>query len=161
MYLETCTPLAQKLAGEAFDAFETRTREDDTNFVTLKHEHPDWVHDAVMTAHGDFLPEDWRYDKIQDAFGAILDASEGADLVEVGDEFADDAVDTYTSDRLHWLASNLNRPAYCDEYLNEFGKDAFQGTVNLIGMGQYMEAREIFAYVVSSLADAVEAFEDA
>lgn len=159
MYADRITAAMQKAAGEAFEAFETRKRRegerDEESFVSLKDNAPQWVKDAVYSAHGDFLPDDWRYDKIQDAFGAIHDASEDADTTEVGDEFADGAVDAYTHARLQWLASNLNRPGYCDEAREEglIGEDS--DLVQQIGMGQYMEAREIWGAVLEALCEHV------
>lgn len=157
--LDTVTETAQRLAGEAYDAFEQIKRGDET-ITVLRNERPQWVYDAVYSAHSDFLPDDWRFDKIQDAFGAIHDASDDADLTEVGDEFADGAVDIYNHGRLQWLASNLNRPSYCDAARDEglISEDA--DMVDRAGMGQYMEAREIWGAVVSALENACEEADD-
>lgn len=157
--METITPLVQAIAGEAFDAFEQvergefeQVKRGDNTITVLRDNAPQWIYDAVRSVHGEFLPDDWRYDQTQNAFGAIHDASEGAYVQEVGDGFCDGAVDIYTSARLQWLASNLNRPAYCDEAVSEgLVSDPDTDMVERIGMGQYMEAREIFECVVSAL----------
>lgn len=153
--MDEITETMARVAGEAFDAFEQTERGDET-ITTLKDNRPQWVFDAVYSAHAGMFPDDWRYDKTQDAFGAIHDAGEGADLVETGDEFTDGAVDIYTHDRLTWLASNLNRPSYVDEARAEglIGEDADE--VERIGVGQYMEAREIWAAVCQAVEDRAE-----
>lgn len=158
--MDEITETMARVAGEAFDAFEQRERGDET-ITTLKDDRPQWVFDAVYSSHAGgtasmMFPDDWRYDKTQDAFGAIHDAGEGADLIETGDAFADGAVDIYTHDRLTWLASNLNRPSYVDDARAEglLSEDADE--VERIGLGQYMEAREIWAAVCQAVEDRAE-----
>ena len=143
------------VAGEAYDMFETRERRDSgESYTTLKDEAPEWLRDLVHEAHGDMLPDDWRYETVQDALGWIHDndADEDADA----HEFADQAVDTYTGSRLAWLSSHLNRPNYVDEAVSEFGAATDFSVVDAIGQGQYMEALEVFGSVVDSLRERVE-----
>src|SRR4051812_18222176 len=111
---DTATAAMQKLAGEASEWFQRVERGEET-IVTLKDGRPDWLQELVYTAHGDFGPDDWRYQAIEAAIDAIHDASEDADRSEIGHDFADSHVDVYTGARLAWLASNLNRPGYVDE----------------------------------------------
>ena len=148
--MNTTTTLAE-LAGIAYDQFETRTRDgSDESFVTLKDTAPDWLRELVHEAHGDMLPDDWRYECIQDALGFIHDNDADEDSSH---EFADQAVDVYTGSRLAWLASHLNRPNYCDEAADEGLVSPDTDIVTRIGVGQYMEAQEVYASVVSSLQD--------
>jgi hypothetical protein len=130
------------LAETAGEYFTLRRRGDET-FTTLRDDAPDWVRDIVYRAHGGMLPDSWRYDRIRDAFRAIADGLEDAS------EFAADAVDVYADERLRWLASNLNRPAYCDEAGREFGSPG--DILELIGFGQYLEAAEVFGLVLDGL----------
>lgn len=51
----------QQLAAEAYGCFETAERQDGETFWRLKDGSPEWVTDLVLNAHGDFLPDDWRY----------------------------------------------------------------------------------------------------
>ena len=156
MAIDTITSEIQRLAGEAYDAFERIQRGDET-ITTLRDDRPQWVYEAVYAAHSNFLPDDWRYEQIRAAFGAIHDASEGADIQEVGDEFSDKAVDVYTHGRLKWLASNLNRASYCDEAQSE-GLTDDADMIERVGMGQYMEAREVWNSVLSSLEEHADEF---
>jgi hypothetical protein len=69
---------------------------------------PEWFTELCHHAHGSMMPDDWRYEFIQDALHALQDGADedGIDL---------DTLYPYTADRLDWLASHLDRPGYCDE----------------------------------------------
>jgi hypothetical protein len=141
----------QDAAREAGAYFETATRDDGTEFVRTKDGTPQWVTNLVHEAHGEFLPDDWRYEVIRDA----LDWIEEADDPEDGSgEFADQTVDVYNSARLAWLASNLNRASYCDEAAAEFGGEERVSIFDQIGQGQYMEASEVYSLVLRALESA-------
>lgn len=154
------TSTIDELATEAYGWFETRYRDDGDRFVALKDGAPDWVECLVHDAHGSFLPDDWRYESIRSAVGHIADSGTESenDLDDAGGEWADSNVDIYTAKRFQWLASNLERQYYCDEAIAEFGE--FEDTCSLVGMGQYMESREVWAAVVRALADELEAREE-
>jgi hypothetical protein len=148
-----------QLAQQGYDAFERATRPDsDETYTRMKDDAPYWLEGLVRDAHGEFLPNDWRYDSIRSALGFIADNDLDADDLDDGAEWCDQNVDTYTGARLAWLASDLRRPGYCDEALDEFGgpADARGGIVAIIGLGQYMESGEIWASVVESLRIAAE-----
>ena len=141
----------QDRAGDAAEWFETKRRGDSEEyFTTLKDGAPEWVRELVYAAHhgwSDFLPDDYRYKWAAEACEHICEADDPDDSAE----FADQAVDVYTHERLKWLASNLNRPAYCDEAASEFG---YAGDIiAAIGLGQYMEASEVYGLVLDALRD--------
>ena len=162
MYPDEITPELQKLAGEAFDWFETAYRGDDPEqpFVRTKDDAPEWLKDLVREAHGEMFPDDWRYDTIHNACGAIHDASEGSYTGDVGAEFADSAVDVYNNSRFAWLGSNINRQFYVDDAVKEFGFDPERGVSDAVGLGQYQEATEIFYSVATSLGELLEDEDD-
>lgn len=153
----TTTTTISELAGRAYDAFTTATRRDET-IVVLRDDAPDWVRALAADAHGAFFPDDWRYQSIRSALGFIHDQGvETADeLDDAGHEWADGNVDIYNGARTAWLASNLMRAEYCDEAVEEFGQPE-HGILGLIGLGQYVESGEIWASVLKSLADELEA----
>lgn len=142
-----------ELAGQLYDAFEQRSR----NFTTLKDDAPEWIRDLVYAAHGDFGPDDYRYNAIQDAAGYMHD-NPSEDPEEGSHDFADSNVDVYNADRYRWLASNLNRASYVDEATEEFGPA--ENVTDAIGRGQYMELQEIYSSVLSSLHDHLEQMEE-
>jgi hypothetical protein len=152
------TNIIAQLASEAYGAFTTIERDGQT-IVTLKDDRPEWVYDLAYDAHGEFAPDDWRYKSIRRALGAIGD-DEPDNPEDYAHEWADGNVDTYTGARLAWLASNLNRPGYCDEAMEELG-GAGQDIVAVIGLGQYMESLEIYASVVESLRARADEIGDA
>jgi hypothetical protein len=133
-------------AAQWFESVRRDESDENSSYVRLKEHAPDWVKEIVYTAHGDFLPDDWRYDKIQDALEYISDSDDPEDSAE----FADNAVDVYTGARFAWLSSNLNRAGYVDEGVENFGHSD-QGIVGEIGLGQYEEAGEIYGLVLRAL----------
>jgi hypothetical protein len=151
------------LAREASDAFEQGTRPDGETFRRVRDGAPAWITDIIREAHAGMLPDDWKYDKAEDAFDAIADA--GAETREDCDdlrhEFADGAVDVYTHDRLKWLASHLDRAGYVDQAASDGLTAPDTEIVDRIGIGQYVEAEEIFEAVLTGLVARLEAIQDA
>lgn len=156
----------ESLAQEAHGWFEiarratgdtaTGPREDGDPYTRVRDGAPEWVTELAHDAHGDMFPDDWKYDCIRSALASI---SDGFDEDDGPHEFADSEVDVYTSARLAWLASNLSRSGYIEEAVSE-GLTESQDPAELAGIGQYMEAREVFELVARSLADRLEAVED-
>lgn len=139
----TTSTTLESLAAEAASYFERRTRGDD-EIVTLKDNRPEWAQDLTREAHGDFLPDDWRYACIKSALDWLANGGDPE-----AHEWADAEVDIYTGARFAWLSSNLQRQGYCDEAIAEFGE--VEDTASLIGMGQYFEAQEVMRLVVEFL----------
>lgn len=147
----------EEAAREAYSWLEVATRgdtgKDEDRYVRTKEGRPDWVLELVREAHGDdMLPDDWRYACIQSALGWIVD--NGYDEDDGAHAFADAEVDVYTGRRFAWLASNLTRQGYVDQATEEFG--ASEDIAQAVGMGQYMEATEVFASVITSLEQHIE-----
>ena len=136
----------QTVASEAYKWFESRTRDNGERFTCLRDNAPEWLSDLVRTAHGDMLPDDWRYTCIQAAIEHVADCGD-----EDPHDFADAYVDVYTTDRFRWLASNLDRQGYVDEATRELGQA--DSIVDAIGQGQYVEAQEVYASVYEALSD--------
>src|SRR5678816_1973872 len=134
----------QQLAEQYQGYFEKRTREDGSEFWCTRDDRPAELHDLIHEAHGDMLPDDWRYAFI---YAALCDIAEADDPDEAGDDIEPDP---YTFDRLKWLASHLDRPGYCDAAIEEFGLEV-KDTVELVGYGQYQEKREVFGIILSCL----------
>ncbi len=139
----------RELARISFDSMERQTRDDGSTFVRTKDDAPGWVSAIVRDAHGDFFPDDWRFECIHDAFGAIADSVED-DLDELGHDFADDA-DIYNADLLAWVGSHNSRAEYVDEAVDSFGpaRNFYHG----LQMGQYIERLEVYAAVLQGLRE--------
>lgn len=150
------------LATEAYDWFESFKRDgSDETIYRTKDGAPEWLRDLVHEAHGDMLPDDWRYEAIMDALSHIgdTDAETADDLDDESHEFADGHVDVYNAARAEWLASHLARGGYVDQAIDDGLADPSQGVYQLIGVGQYVELEEVFASVRQSLADRLEELE--
>lgn len=162
----------QNRATEALRHFTTKTRRDGDRFVTLDDSAPAWVQELVREAHGDLLPDDYRYQTILEALAyiegapsAALSGEYGGDSVEATADYDDamydladgfeDMADTYTSDLFAWLSSSGHRVSYADEWLEEWGPDVPKpiSIVEAIRGGQSLERREVFESVLRSLRE--------
>jgi hypothetical protein len=111
-------------------------------------EAPEWFTGVCHHAHADMMPDTWRCEFIQDALRALAD---GADE----DRLDLDALYPYTSDRLDWPASHLDRPGYCDEAAAEAGGPPGE-ILAFAAWGMDRELREVFDLVCSKLAEIAE-----
>ncbi len=144
--MTTGTSLGEIAAGAA-EQFEIAKRtSDEEEYVRLKDGAPEWLKDAVHEAHGDLLPDDWRYSMAREAFQTIAEAVDTDGIESIENEFADNT-DVYTADLLKWLASNLTRIGYCDEANNEYGFQKDTTTEEIIRRGQAGERLEVFGAI--------------
>ena len=139
----------QALAKYAVQWFETAHRGDDPEkpYTRLGKDAPKWISDMIHDAHSDMFPDDWKYDCIADALSAI---AENDDPEDFSSEFADNYVDIYNSERVAWLASHGLRAAYCSDAAAELGTESHD-VIELIGLGQYFEASEVYGIVLQDL----------
>ena len=147
----------QSLARELYNALETKTRPNGDDFLCLKENSPQWMADVIYAAHGrgEYLPDDWRYKFTQDACSAIIEHEDDRDA---GRDSLEPSI--YTGQLLQWLASNLNRPEYCDIANREWGADT-DGIVRTISRGQLYEMYETFDLVYDALEALVNDQEEA
>jgi hypothetical protein len=131
------------------DYFEVRKRDNDAAYTCLVDEAPAWLYDAVQAAHGDELPNDWRYATCAAIVEALEDQGDG-------DGVADSLVDVYTYNLLTWLSDNLSRTGYVDEALAEDVWDKSNGVAGLIGAGQYLAICEMVDVLVEAIAENVD-----
>ena len=150
----------QERAAEAAGFFERAERSAEAadwryaarSYVRLRDDAPGWVSDLVQQAHGDMLPDDWRYGAIEDA---LLDIADRDDPDDGAGEFADGA-DIYNADLLAWVGSHGARAGYVDDARDEYGepRDFYHG----LQMGQYMERSEVYGLVLDALRAAASPF---
>lgn len=114
------------LASEMSRAFMVDTRANGDKFTRLRDGSPEWMQDVCRAAHDSaaMLPDDVRYEMIEDACDAIAEASEEdgdqEDFTDARSSMADGG-SVYTNDQTAWLASRVDRYAYVDEAVEEFG----------------------------------------
>lgn len=102
--------------------FETRRRTNGETYTCLKDDAPEWLRDAVMEAHDDESPNDWRYDKCLGIVETI------AMCDEVNEDTAyelnlEGLVDVYTSELTRWLTDYIGRLDIVDEVRSDWGFD--------------------------------------
>ena len=143
------TNTLQTLAAEMSRAFETAARPTSgEEFRKLKDDAPgmdDAPYAARPTTTRDMLPDDWRYQFIEQAVDALAeceDARRARDRLEP---------DVYTSDLTGWLHSLNSRVYYLDEVTREYGpfEDGFQ----LLAAAQLPEKQEKFQQVLDALRE--------
>ena len=114
--------------------------------------------ELAREVHGTMLPDSWRYSFIVEALDRI---AEYDDLDVAANEI--DA-DVYTSDRLAWLSSRLDRARYVDEAIEEYGVTIVlrkgRGIIEAIAYGQIAERREVFELVRAWIEERAEEDED-
>lgn len=134
------------IAKEARDYFEQAKRDNGDSYWRIMRGAPEWIQDMAREAHGDMLPDDYRYEYIVDALDMLSDY-EGTEPSEA----AQIESDIYTSDLAQWLASHSDRCWYCDEAVTEYGLAQSTPIVERMQSGQLMERSEVFDSVLSSL----------
>lgn len=136
-------------AREAARYFVGKSREDGSEFTTLRDDRPDWVQQLVYDSHDGMLPDDWRYECIYQAVCFVRDCEDWDDRA---DEFANDMIDTNSADLIDWLGSHSSRAGWVQEARDEFG-DAGSDIWDEIARGQLYEARDVFALVTRGLGE--------
>jgi hypothetical protein len=148
--METPNERVARLAAEA-NRFLVRDR---TRDILLPADGASqWFTDLCHHAHESMMPDDWRYEFIQDALHALEDGADedGIDL---------DRLYPYTADRLDWLASHLDRPGYRDEAAEEAGEPPGD-ILAFVAWGKDRELREVFDLVRAKLEEIAEEQDDA
>lgn len=136
----------QTLAKEASQYMTTDKRPDGSTFWRTADDCPEWVTDMIHDAHGDMMPDDYRYRWVSyalEAFQNYDDAERAIDEI---------APDVYNYDLLQWVASNLNRMAYVDEAMENGAKSLSDALM----WAQSDEMREVYSAVLSFLESSLE-----
>ena len=95
-------------------------------------------------AHGDMLPDDFRYKMIHSILQEMDDNDEYEDLD------IDNLTPIYTYELVAWLDSSISRLSYCDQYLEEYGE--ISDTISLLLGGYMMELNEVY-YLINEWLD--------
>lgn len=118
--------------------------------VCLSDDAPQWAQDAVHEAHGDLMPDNWRYKMIEFIADAIDEQDDDdPDIHEIADRFVDNHC--YYHQRLDWLSSNLCRMGYCNEAQDEGLVAADANMDQRIAIGMYQECAETAGLLLQAL----------
>ena len=146
----------QRLAAAAAGYFRYSgdTPSDNTrpNIYTLSDGAPDWVHELVYQAHGDMMPDDYRYRFIACALEALTECADVDDARDYNEP------SIYNGELLSWLSSHLSRYSYVDQAVEDFGYPG--DLMTAIMRGQLEEMYEVFDSVLSYLEQRAEEDDD-
>lgn len=145
----------QALVSALSRAFMRDTRTSGEEFTRLADDSPEWMRDIVRACHGNMMPDDWRYRMIEECADALADR-EPDQWEDDSHEIADSLVDVYNGPRLQWLASRLDRSAYVDEARDEGLISPDADTFDQLGIGQFMEYREILDLLIRAIGDTAD-----
>ena len=140
----------KQLAEQMSQAFEGRTRDNGAEFRALKDRSPEWMTTVCRKAHGDMMPDDWRYEFIENAVDKIAEADDDASDDDISELEYELEADIYTHDLTGWLHSRADRVSWLDQAMEESG-GTFDSAFNLLSEGQLLEKREVFGLVLESL----------
>lgn len=138
------------IANYALSRFEGATRDNGEFFYRVRRHSeelptPEWVNDLVINAHGDMMPDDWRYAMIRDVLDAIDDCE---DIDEISIEPS-----IYTSDLCRWLGSDSMR---FGGYVADVFKDQdFADISEVIQAAMSLEYDEIIGLVVEFIRNMI------
>lgn len=153
-----------KLAKEAQACLERGEREADgigKILVPRTEDRPAWFQELCHKAHGDMMPDDWRYEFIGDALDFLAQADPESDENDVSDGWHEwcDGRYVYTHEQTAWLHSRADRSGYCDDAAADYG-DAASTTLDRIALGMLQELNEVFGSVFESLRELADAEPD-
>jgi hypothetical protein len=109
---KTISEFAKELQG----MFITDTRDNGEKFIKTIDNRPEWLSNLIMEAHGDMMPEDYKYQFISDAIDYIAENGDNEDLLDCPEIESD----CYYSELTAWLHSNTTRIFYMDEAFEMF-----------------------------------------
>lgn len=147
------------LADEFARNLERKTRDNGESFICLRDGAPEWMKEAIREAHGDMLPNDWSY---RFAAAIVEDIAErlrddcDADFDDMSGEIVDSAIPVYTGERLAWLASNLNRLAFCDTAASDGLVSESSDMAERIAAGMYLELQDIAGAIWAAISAEAE-----
>lgn len=110
-------------------AFAEHVRTDGSTFYALPDSSPAWMTEAVMAAHHDELPNDWRYSMVRQLAYALAEQDDADVARDAATDIASDASTVYTSDLLNWYADRPGRIDYADEWIRDTGTDSVDGGI--------------------------------
>jgi hypothetical protein len=118
------------------DFFESRQRNDGTSFIALKDERPEYLSDFLYEIHGGYLPDDWTYRIIMEAFEEL----EIDNLEDITIE-----ADCYYHDLDQWFSLYRGSHELCNEALEDFGP--FDDIYKIISTAQVLAKERIYEVV--------------
>lgn len=138
-------------------AFSEQTRSDSSHFFMLPESAPEWMIEAVRSAHDEELPNDWRFAMVRSIAYSIAECESIDNAREDAMDLADNLATAYTGQLLNWYAEMPARLDYCDQYRQAFGADAADTTLLLLMAAQAYAIEQMIHIILNACeARAVE-----
>lgn len=152
-------------ARELADAFETRKRDDGSQFVTLVNgTRETWIEHAVFKAHDGAFPNDSIFVMCEQAADIIADAldNDEADLDNLElHEAIGGAVPIYYYDIKSWFANNTNAQYAVDSAIADGFVDLSSGDIiSVLQAGYYYQLEQIISGFVNAIREQCDAPND-
>lgn len=148
---KTIVTLAKELSAQ----LTTSERRDEakTKYVHLKEGYPQWMQDVCHKAHGDRMPDDDVYSRIQDIVNILADLPDDATDDDIQERIDEIEPDIYTNRLTEWLHSRNDNVFYLTQALEEMEiKDGFA----LLSYAQGIYIREIADALIDGLREHAE-----
>jgi uncharacterized membrane-anchored protein len=100
--METMTRV-QKLATELSLAFTRGERTSGESYVFLRDGSPEWMTEAIHTAHGSAMPDDHIYSFCEKAADALRECDEDADEDRLREAIQELETPCYTHEQMKWF----------------------------------------------------------
>lgn len=132
--------------------FETKKRDNGDYFTIMRDDRPDDLYNAVYSAHGDRLPDDFIFSTFHDLLDKITEYTIESmdDLENYRHEIVENYVDIYTHNLLNWLASDINNLEYLAQAAQD-GWTADDGVWQLLARAQYYAIDSVMDHVMALL----------
>jgi hypothetical protein len=141
-------------ANLLYSSLETATREDGSPFLRLSPLAPSWGQDAIRAAHLGELPNDSRYQLINECLSALSDGAFDSDeeANEAVAEIALDLAPDCTGELLAWFSDWAARLGDCDQALED-GRASGDSVLDILSAGYWLSAEESLYSLISSLEE--------
>lgn len=123
-----------------------------TRFIRLKANRPEWVFRLAMIAHNGLLPDDWRYEMIDNCLGELAECE---DEEAAASSVVENCIPIETHRLIDWLGSGGGRIGYCNEVYS------YSEDVNsMLAAGFCLELEEVLGLVKAELERLIEEEKD-
>jgi hypothetical protein len=144
-----------RAAAELSGSFVSQTRSDESSYVCLGSDSPEWMKTAVMLAHDGESPNDGRYELIRWAAVALSEqqCSDSDEANEALLELSRDLVPAQTAQLLSWFSENLSRLGDCDEAAEEQNLPEQLTVTDLLSLGYQRAAESVLSILISEIEE--------
>jgi hypothetical protein len=128
------------LASELAASIQWEERADGSRFLALPSSAPDWMREAIYSAHEEELPNDWRYELALRSALALKEEQE-SDPYELASQVAEELSTVCTGELLAWYAETPSRLSYADDAREELGTGSADDVGGMLQLGQWLAAQ--------------------